>query len=323
MKLFAAILCLLVSSTVFGHDWRKDRAAFEYTRRALLNPKAEPPPLPRESFQKFEIDPAFLKEKLSQLSGALAISIEGKSVVIRERKSPAGRELARAFLAGEFSALGFTVNTHDYATGKNFVAERAGSDPTRVLILSAHIDSVGNAGANDDGMGTVAALAVAKALTNQSLRYTLRFVGFDEEEKGLIGSKQYVRMLRTLNETLLGDIQVEMMGTNSRGDGAFHVIDCDRSDSKFMSEKIMGAIAANGIPLKRIPACTRASDHAAFWSASLPAVVLSENFFGGDGDKCYHAKCDVVDSRMNFQYAARIAGAIASAVANIVEASSN
>lgn len=89
---------------------------------------------------QFEINEHYLTDKLSQFSGATETVIDGATVRIEERRSPDGRANARAWLAQEFSALGFQVGEHDYGRGKNFVAERQGSDPSQVLIVSALLD---------------------------------------------------------------------------------------------------------------------------------------------------------------------------------------
>ena len=48
-----------------------------------------------------------------------------------------------------------------------------------------------------------------------------------------------------------------------------------------------------------------------------PAIVVSENFFGGDGNPCYHQSCDKVD-KVNFDYMTRLTTALARAVAELV-----
>lgn len=294
-------------------DWRNDRAAYESVEEEMVDPGTMFQP----TYSLPPISSQYLKQKLSELSGALPVMIDGMRVTISERDSKQGRELANRYLAQEYRALGFTTRMETFGTGENFVAEKIGQDPSKVLILSSHIDSVGNAGANDDGSGTIVALAIANSLKDIKTKYTLRVVGFDREEDGLIGSKAYVQTIKNKAE-IIGNIQVEMMATNSRRDGRFHVIDCDRADSKFLTAKIMNAIGALSLPLTRVKACTDRSDHASFWRANIPSIVLSENFFGGDSDPCYHASCDRVDSRLDFDYMNRIGTATAHAVAELL-----
>lgn len=308
------IIFLLVLNTQahddLSHTWLGDKAAYSSLK-----------PYPMSEFTKTkraisdyaQIDRHFFEEKLAQYSGAKEVVIEGKTVFIKERQSKAGRELARKFLKQEYTAIGFSVKMHAYRgfrSGANFIADKPGQSQ-RTLILSSHIDSVRNAGANDDGTGTIAALAIAKSLAAESFTHGLRIIGFDQEEVGLVGSKQYVKTVD--KSDIIGVIQMEMLGTNSRKDGAFHVIDCDKSHSLFMTQAIAQSIVDQSLPLSINKACTTRSDHASFWRKDIPAVVLSENFFGGDSDRCYHRSCDVFDSRLDFGYMVNIANAVANA----------
>ena len=85
-----------------------------------------------------------------------------------------------------------------------------------------------------------------------------------------------------------------------------------------LSDEIKSSIASLGLPLSVVKTCTDRSDHASFWRHKLPAVVISENFFGGDGDPCYHAKCDVMDDRLNYDYMRNILDAVLDATENII-----
>ncbi len=301
-------------------DWRQDRKAFS-SYRTFASPfmvNEDPASGPK---LRLHVDQQELRTKLSEFSGASEVTIGGEVTRISERGSRAGRALARKFLKQEYERLGFRVSEQSYASGVNFVAEREGRDPTKVLIVSSHYDSVGNAGADDDGSGTISALALAKALAGYSLKNTLRIVAFDQEEKGLVGSAAYVNHLQTtgkLNE-VVADINLEMTGYNARKDGAVHVIDCDREDSVPFTNFVMEAITREQLPLQRTSACTDRSDHASFWDKRKAAIVISQNFFGGDSNPCYHESCDKVDL-IDFGYMENITRAVASAVGAMLQA---
>jgi len=78
----------------------------------------------------------------------------------------------------------------------NTVAEIRGSEkPEEVVIIGAHLDSWDlGTGATDNGTGSMAVLAAARALqkTGVKPKRTIRFVLFSGEEQGLNGSKAYV-----------------------------------------------------------------------------------------------------------------------------------
>jgi Zn-dependent M28 family amino/carboxypeptidase len=291
---------LLISPALYAHedhDWREDYVAYlsvayevPYQANTSLKMNRDP-----------RVDMQFFKDKLAILTGAQTYG----TLTITERNKTENLDLARQFLKDEYEKLGFVVSFHQFGKGINFVAEKIGNKtPSKILILSSHIDSVRCRGANDNGTGTIGLLAVAKELTKNSYGSTIRVLGFDKEEIGLVGSDAYVATLDAKN--IIGNINFEMMGVNSRKDGSFHVIDCSRADSLFISQEMRNSISNLSLPLNIVKTCTDRSDHAAFWKRKIPAVVISENFFGGDADPCYHNKCDVMDDRLNYEYMSNI-----------------
>jgi hypothetical protein len=275
----------------------------------------------RTSDSTISIDPAFLRAKLNELSGATPTVVDGRTVTIAERSSNAGRANARAWLRREYEALGFTVAEAPYGSSgaANFVAEKRGRDATRYLVLSSHYDDVGNAGADDDGSGTVTVLAAAQALSRSELAYDLRVVAFDQEENGLVGSAAYARALdaQTRWAGFMGNVSVEMTGYDGNDDGAFHVIDCNENTSADLSAAVARVVARDPLRLRRSDACTDRSDHASFWRYDQPSVVVSQDFFGGDDNPCYHRACDRVD-RVNFDYMTRMTTAVARAAEELI-----
>lgn len=312
-------LTLLSTMTAFAHDehdWREDYMAYLTVEYEIpMRPSFSKSKDPFFKTNKIStdvstrLDMAFFKEKLSVLTGVTKYVFNGELVEIKERESQKSLDYARAFLAEEYKKLGFEVSDQPFRTGKNLIAEKKGTvNPLKVIILSSHIDSVGNRGANDNGTGTIGLLAVAKELAKAEYGSTIRILGFDREEVNLKGSDTYVATLPD-EEEVIGNINFEMMGVNSRDDGAFHLIDCGRKDSIFLSNAIKKSIVDLNLALSVVKTCTDRSDHASFWRHGHPAVVISENFFGGDADPCYHAKCDVMDERLNYNYMAKILAA--------------
>lgn len=296
------LLIALLSVSAFGHeshDWREDYEAY-------LAVEVEAPlfrKLNLKTPQRVDMD--FFKEKLIQFASL-------------ERKSNENLDIARAMLAEEYKKIGYEVELHPFGTGTNFIAEKKGAkNPEKILVLSSHIDSVGNKGANDNGTGTIGVLAVARELAKKDYDFTIRVLGFDREERGLLGSDAYVAALPNKKD-IIGNINFEMMGHHKKNDGGFHLIDCDkpfiwdvrRLESEFLSAEVKKSIETLGLDLHVVKTCTNRSDHASFWRHKIPAIVISENFFGGDADPCYHARCDVVDERLNYQYMSKILEAV-------------
>ncbi|WP_437591652.1 M28 family metallopeptidase [Sorangium sp. So ce1000] len=272
---------------------------------------------------ELHIDAAFLEARLKELSGAAPVTINGRTQVIRERGSEDGRSLARAWMRQQYEAIGFTVEEHPYQSGwsqgVNLTADKPGADPSRVLILSAHYDSMSNAGADDDGSGIVSSLAIARALKDAKLSIGLRVVAFDQEEDGLLGSRAYASKLYQNGQLdqVVGVLDLEMTAYDSNNDGHYHVIHCNENTSSDLAALVEGAAAQGDLGLTRVDACTNRSDHAAFWRYGAPAVAISQNFFGDDGNPCYHQRCDRVD-QLNWGYMRRLTEAVAHAAAKLL-----
>jgi Peptidase family M28 len=321
------------------HDWlgsHRDHVEPIAVREVAVPGALPRPEAPYRSADPSALDPAppgvaidqeFLGARLRELSGAAPTVVGGRSVTLRERGSPEGRALARAWLRERYEGIGFVVREETYrgglyGDGVNVIAEKAGADPSRVLILSAHYDSVGNAGADDDGSGTVSALAIARALKDADLAIGLRVVAFDQEERGLLGSEAYARALSEAGQLrqVVGVLNLEMTAYDSDDDGHYHVIDCGENTSPELSARVVEAAGSRGdLRLTRVDACTNRSDHASFWRHGAPAVAISEDFFGGDDNPCYHARCDRID-RLNLDYMRRLTQAVGTTVARWITA---
>jgi hypothetical protein len=321
----------LSSSSLFhnedGHNWLLDANGFNstkmyngsyflHTNSHFFYQNAEETML--QNLQ-LEIDQQLFKEKMQMFSGALESE---PGVRIKSRCGLTEIEPAVKFLKNEYEYLGYKTESQrigDRNQFLNFIAFKKGtSSNPKVLVISSHIDSVCNAGANDNGSGTIATLMIAKAIKDLQLKHTIYFVGFDDEERSQSGSKKFAKeMALKHGKNFIGNINIEMMGTNSRKDKVFHVIDCERAESNFITDYFAVNIFKQGLDLKINEACTTRSDHASFWTEGLPAVVISENFFGGDSDICYHRSCDVVDSRLDFEYMSQITKAAAYTVIDL------
>ncbi|MEI8027679.1 MAG: M28 family peptidase [Pseudomonadota bacterium] len=267
-------------------------------------------------FAALKIDATFLVQSLREFSGDLPIAA-GR---IQERGSARGREAGQAYLKEEFSKLGLKVEEQCFSSGSykgcNIIGILPGNTD-QVLVVSAHADSEKNAGADDDGSGISGLLAIAKSMKSSPWNMTIHFVGFDLEEKGLLGSKAYVKEQVSLKTPLKANINLEMLGYDSDNDGAFHVIDCQRKESLNLVNLVKQS-ASERKSLKVSPYCTNRSDHASFWNAGIPAVVISQNFFGGDGNPCYHASCDKFD-KVNTNYLYNLVDLAGSVVAKFSE----
>ncbi|WP_268847116.1 M28 family peptidase [Flavobacterium aestivum] len=77
---------------------------------------------------------------------------------------------------------------------KNVIGSITGqSQQAETFILSAHYDSYpGSLGMDDNASGVIGLLEAMRILSKYQFDHTIKFIGFDKEEDGLIGSLSYV-----------------------------------------------------------------------------------------------------------------------------------
>jgi carboxypeptidase Q len=95
----------------------------------------------------------------------------------------------------------------------NVVGDLRGREhPDEILVVGAHLDSWDlSEGATDNGMGSACVLGAADAImrSGQRPRRTIRFVLFNGEEQGLLGSFAYVRAHKAEMDKHIGDLVLD------------------------------------------------------------------------------------------------------------------
>ncbi len=87
-----------------------------------------------------------------------------------------------------------------------------------IMVIGAHYDSVfGSPGANDNGTGVAATLALARRFASAKAKHTLRFVAFVNEEppyflSGEMGSLVYARRCKERGDKVSAMISLETIG---------------------------------------------------------------------------------------------------------------
>ena len=87
--------------------------------------------------------------------------------------------------------------TKIYQPSRNLIAEiPGGPEGQGVVIVGAHYDTVHfTQGANDNGSGVTAVLAITNHIIENDYPFTVRLILFGSEEVGLVGSRHYVAQL--------------------------------------------------------------------------------------------------------------------------------
>ena len=135
---------------------------------------------------------------------------------------------ASDFIEESFVKAGYKVSLQGYEVSQyglegrecyNLEVEITGSEkPDEIVVIGAHYDSLeGTPGANDNGSGVAALLALARAFVDNQPVRTLRFVAFVNEEPPYflsddMGSFVYARRCRERNENIVAMLSLETIG---------------------------------------------------------------------------------------------------------------
>jgi Zn-dependent M28 family amino/carboxypeptidase len=128
---------------------------------------------------------------------------------------------AADFIENSFSSAGLQPRRDTYELYQrpchNIEAEIPGTRP-EILLIGAHYDSVfGSPGANDNGSGVAAMLALARRFARKSAQHTLRFVAFVNEEppyflSNEMGSFIYAGRCKARGDKISAMISLETIG---------------------------------------------------------------------------------------------------------------
>lgn len=165
------------------------------------------------------VDPARMLKDLQFLVG------------LGERRSYTGQTKAAAYLRAELQQLpGVQLREQSYTyagqTYVNLEATIAGAElPGEYIMAGGHYDSNSPhptlaPGADDNASGTAAVVELARVLAGCTPRRSVRLLLFSNEEKGLIGSYQYVASIKGVlpPDKLTGFIAMDMIAYGPDGE---------------------------------------------------------------------------------------------------------
>jgi len=263
------------------------------------------------------------------LIAALAGHVRELSTNIGERSVVRGDGLgrAKAYVQGAFEAAGLTVTEQTYEyNGRqvaNLIADVPGADPDAApYIVGAHYDTVtGTPGADDNASAVAVMLELARRAKAKPPPVPLRFVAFTLEEPPTHatrhqGSRVFVKRLTEAGGRAAGAIILEMVGlTTPRQQyplflqwagypdaGNFIAVVGNRA-SKPLGERVLRGMRKN--PALAVESLfvwlngwilpdTRLSDHAPFWGADIPALMLTDTAYFRNPN--YHGPKDTADT---------------------------
>jgi Zn-dependent M28 family amino/carboxypeptidase len=177
----------------------------------------------------------------------------------------------------------------------------ATSTATESVVFGAHYDSVRQApGANDDGSGVAAVVAVAQAMTKIEPRTRdIIFAFFDEEERGLLGSKAFAQMLKDENRPISVVHTIDQMGWDQNHNRAIELeIPYEGAEDLY---KQAAATLKMDIPIFVTP--ETGSDHVSFRKLGYKAVGITEEYRHQDTTPFIHKPGDTF-ATIDFDYLA-------------------
>ena len=266
-------------------------------------------------------------------------------------------------LQAELKVLGgadIRVSTHRFQHENlflfNVIADYPGEEePDSLVLITAHLDSTAGSnsgiynpatdpapGADDDASGIAAVLSMAEIFGTlyklNKPKKTIRFVFFNAEEQGLVGSKAYARNQTALQAQIEAVFQMDMIGfqgnqpvaarrfeVHAGFEGSEEVETRSLALAQLLNKMfpivaplLSGQQTYPDIESGGIDPAAGRSDHAPFHERGYAALVVSEDFFAGPKSDSptaqpnpnYHRSAD---QEINYDYAADIARVIAAA----------
>ncbi len=170
------------------------------------------------------------------------------------------------------------------------------------IVVGAHFDHLGwgeegslsaskkpaiHYGADDNASGVAAMLDLAEAVKKHPLRRSVLFVGFNCEEKGLLGSAAFVKDPPLPLEKAVFMLNIDMVGRLKK-DSKLNLLGV--GTAKNLQSTIDSLVALDSMPIAKAKEGIGPSDHTSFFLRKVPVTMF---FSGVHGD--YHRPSDTWD----------------------------
>jgi len=180
-------------------------------------------------------------------------------------------------------------------------------DSNQVIVLGGHWDSFSDdpmnsaPGADDNASGSAAALEVARILKQSNFEpdLTLKFVLFDSEEQGLVGSYIYSALAFQNQVDIKLMLNNDMIANTTYNETSLKIHKYDNADWAAEAAYNLAGKYTYLLPVISNPSAS--SDSYAFWANGFPAVYFEES----DRSAHYHQTSDVA-AYLNMEYCTEI-----------------
>ncbi|WP_276479753.1 M28 family peptidase [Paraflavitalea pollutisoli] len=268
------------------------------------------------------LDSAALINDLAYLSSG---ALEG-----RETGKP-GNALARKYISHLFDSLElklppngrlqpFSVGkAKDTATGQNVIGIITGSTyPDQYYVISAHYDHLGKKGdnlffgADDNASGSACLLALARYFRQHQPKHSLILASFDAEEKGLVGSRYFVKNMPVESAQVLLNVNMDMISRNDKNEiyasGTYHNPFLKKYIDSIRLTTPLTVSFGHDTPNSGHDDWTSQSDHLPFHQAKIPYL-----YFGVEDHPDYHKPTDSFE-KVNKEFYYRVCEMIKSTI---------
>ena len=263
------------------------------------------------------------------LRDALRKHVNALAVDIGPRTPATPYSLVRAanYITSVFESAGLSVREQNYEYDDQRVTNLLATVPetvgaTAYYVVGAHYDTVPSTpGADDNASAVAVMLELAGRVRQARLQTPVLFAAFTLEEPpayltGHQGSRIFVRSCQSNSDCVFGALILEMVGyTATRqhypflrrwpgypSQGNFIGIIGNWRSLRFGRFVLSGFRMNEELPVKslflpfdgRILPETRMSDHASFWDAGLPALMITDTAFFRNPN--YHLPSDTIDT---------------------------
>jgi Zn-dependent M28 family amino/carboxypeptidase len=285
------------------------------------------------------------------LEDSLRKHVDVLTVDIGPRALSIGDNLLRAerYIKREFERAGLEVREQAYDCKGLRVANLIATPPAAVgastyYVVGAHYDTVPSTpGADDNASAVSVMLELARRMSSRPLPISVRFVAFTLEEPPNFmtrrqGSRVFVRECKRTGDRIAGAVVLEMVGyTSPRQDyplvlhwagypnhGEFIGIVGNSASRRFGRAVLKGFRNNPHLPVESlfvpvngwILPVTRLSDHASFWDAGLPALMVTDTAFLRNPN--YHLPTDTVET-LDFAFMAALVKSLELALIELPE----
>ncbi len=215
--------------------------------------------------------------------------------------------------------MGQLAEKNKDVNGENIVWEKAGINSDKVLVVTAHYDTISHdpntlmvrekdpmPGANYNASGVSIALGLIKTLSQIEFNYTVQVVFLDWQGIGFLGSYEYAKELKNLskNKTLMGVINLEMLGQDTsyldktKQTGNMSVYLRQNSQEQKWVEGLVqhGSKVVDKITFEIKPNDFGSSDNVRFWEQNLMAATFSQNWEDDFNPKFYQTPQDTPET---------------------------